>query len=220
MATRRWNAVPNPEWVLMYRKGLSRQKIAELSGASDRTVRSHIKTAMQMDSALAGEHASAGGPRPSGVRIRARSIERMNDLIAMVQATSRYPSARATNAEERSLAAWLRRRRIEAQSGTLANEFRKGLGVLPDWQGTPRFAVDEARWQERLNALIAYLAAGHDWPRHKATDTDEEHNLGVWLHTQRYKLTRDDLSPAKKQALDSSVPGWAAGRKHGRKPRR
>lgn len=67
--------------------------------------------------------------------------------------------------------------------------------------------------------LVAYRAAGHDWPRHKATVPGEEHELGVWLHTQRYKLRRGELEPAKEQAMDESLPGWRTGRQRGRKPR-
>lgn len=97
--------------------------------------------------------------------------------------------------------------------------FGDGLAVLPGWQGTPRAVADEARWQDRLAALAAYRAAGWDWPRHKATVTGEEHELGVWLHTQRYRLRRGELGPAKAQALDAAVPGWRAGRQRGRKPK-
>lgn len=32
--------------------------------------------------------------------------------------------------------------------------------------------------------------SGNDWPRHKAVITEEEHDLGVWLHSQRSKLNR------------------------------
>lgn len=200
----------------MYRLGLGRTQIAEQSGASASTVAYHLKAALAADPSLASDHEAAAGRIAGGVR--AAGLERMNDLIAMVQSTGRYPSTKAGTAAERSLAAWLRRRRIEAKAGTLTHTYGEGLAVLPNWQDTPRSAADEERWQERLTALAAYRAAGHDWPRHKATDTAQEHGLGVWLHTQRYKLTRGDLSADKKQALDSAVPGWSAGRTRGRKP--
>ncbi|WP_307103292.1 helicase associated domain-containing protein [Arthrobacter globiformis] len=82
----------------------------------------------------------------------------------------------------------------------------------------PRAEADEARWQGRLTALIAYRAAGHDWPRHKATITGEEHELGVWLHTQRFKQRRGELELGRADALDAGVPGWRAGRPRGRQP--
>ncbi|MBT2549120.1 helicase associated domain-containing protein [Arthrobacter sp. ISL-65] len=79
--------------------------------------------------------------------------------------------------------------------------------------------MDEARWQNRLTDLAAYHAAGNDWPLHKSSMTDEEHDLGVWLHSQRQKARRGELDPAKIRALDEAVPGWRTGRQRGRKPR-
>jgi hypothetical protein len=56
---------------------------------------------------------------------------------------------------------------------------------------------------------VAYLAAGQDWPRHKATVIAQEHELGVWLHTQRFRQRRGELDPAKADALDAAAPGMA-----------
>ena len=56
---------------------------------------------------------------------------------------------------------------------------------------------------------------GNDWPRHKAIITGEEHELGVWLHTQRYKQRRGELDAKKAAALDKAVPGWRVGSKRG-----
>lgn len=134
----------------------------------------------------------------------------------MVQQTGRFPSRTAESTSERTLAAWLQRRREDARAGTLATAYRDGLAGLPDWLTPPRAETDEARWQERLKALVAYREAGNDWPRHTAVITGEEHELGVWLHLQRSKLHRGELDPAKEQALDQAVPGWREGRQRGR----
>jgi hypothetical protein len=92
------------------------------------------------------------------------------------------------------------------------------LAALPGCEGKPRAQADEARWQERLAALKAYRAAGNDWPRHKTVITGEEHELGVWLHSQRFKQRRGQLVVAKTAALDSAVPGWRTGRTSGQRP--
>ncbi|WP_028273002.1 Helicase associated domain protein [Arthrobacter sp. UNC362MFTsu5.1] len=210
------SAAPKAEWVLMYRSGLSRSRIAEVTGVPGSTVGYHLSVARAADPGLESAHKEAMcGNTP---RVSAHGLERIRELVAVVQETGRYPSPRAGTAAERSLGVWLERRRREAAQGTLAPEYRTGLGVLPGWQGAARAATDEARWQDRLAALVRYRAAGHDWPRHKATVTGEEHELGVWLHTQRYKARRSELEPAKAQALDESVPGWRTGRQRGRKP--
>ena len=199
----------------MYRKGLGRRKIAELAGAPPATVGYHLGVARTLHPGLQAEHEAAAGHKPSQPTVQGR--ERMQQLLAMVQETGQYPSLSASDASERTLATWLQRRRSDARNGTLAPAFRDGVAVLPGWQGAPRALVDEARWQDRLAALAAYRVAGRDWPRHKATDTREEHELGVWLHTQRYKLRRGELDPAKALALDAEAPGWRAGRQRGRK---
>ncbi|WP_458114466.1 helicase associated domain-containing protein [Arthrobacter sp. R1-13] len=215
MATKRWDAAPEPEWMLMYRRGLSRGKIAELSGAPLRTVGYHLTVARKLHPGLQAEHEAGGG---TSQRITGQGVERMAQLIAMVQERGRYPSTKADDNAERALAAWLNRRRKEAREGKLLPVFHDGLSALPGWQDLRRVTSDEARWQERLAALAAYRGSGQDWPRHKATIEGLEHELGVWLHTQRYKARRGELDPAKVAGLDAAVPGWRSGRTRGRKP--
>jgi hypothetical protein len=98
-----------------------------------------------------------------------------------------------------------------ARAGTLAPAFREGLAVLPGWEGKPRVEADEERWRKRLAALQAYLAAGYDWPRHKAIITGEEHDLGVWLHSQRFKQRRGHLDAGKAAARVGPRAGRDAG---------
>jgi hypothetical protein len=201
----------------MYRKGLSRGKIAELTGAPLRIVGYHLTVARSLQPGLAAEHEEAVLRAPRGL-ISDQSMERTAQLVEWVQENGRYPSTKATDKTERGLAAWLIRRRREAREGTLSPAFREGLGVLTDWQDLRRVKGDEARWQERLDGLVEYRGLGQDWPRHKATVESPERELGVWLHTQRYKARRGELDPAKMAALDARVPGWRSGRTRGRKP--
>jgi hypothetical protein len=198
----------------MYRRGLARGQIADLTGAAPATVGYHLGLARTQDPGLQSEHETAARkPAVSG-----QGRERLQQLIAFVQDTGRYPSRSSGDVSERTLAAWLQRRRREAADGTLAPAYRQALAVLPGWQGTPRAAAHETRWQELLTALATYRASGQDWPRHKATVTGEEHELGVWLHTQRFRQRRGELDPAKAEALHAAAPGWRTGRTRGRKP--
>lgn len=215
MTSRRWGAAPEPEWVLMYRNGLGRGQIAEQSGAPTRTVGYHLAVARKLQPGLQAEHHEAA--RRKQRRVTRKSLERMAELVALVQGSGRYPSTKSIAVDERALAAWLNRRRKEARAGTLLPALRDGLNVLPGWLDVTRAANDEARWQERLAGLVAYRRSGQDWPRHKATIEGLEHELGVWLHTQRYKARRGDLAPAKIGALDARAPGWQEGRNRGRK---
>jgi Helicase associated domain len=218
MAVQRGKKAPNQEWVLMYRGGLIRGRIAELVGAAPKTVGYHLAIARAGDPALQAAHEAAAALKTTHAAA-GQGLERMRQLVAMVQETGRYPSRTAENTPERTLAAWLQRRREDARAGTLAPAYRDGLAVLPGWQTPPRAESDEARWQDRFEALVSYRKAGNDWPRHKAVITGEEHDLGVWLHSQRSKLRRGELDPAKAQALDAALPGWREGRRRGPKSR-
>ncbi len=199
----------------MYRGGLTRSRIAALTRAPASTVGYHLAIARAADPGLQSAHENAASTR---ARVSVQGLARMRRVVAMVQETGRYPSRTASAAEERTLAAWLERRRHDAMAGALAPAYRDGLAVLPDWQRPPRPVAYEARWRDRLGALVRYRAAGNDWPRHKAVAVGEEHGLGVWLHAQRQKAHRGELDPAKAQALDEALPGWRLGRQRGRKP--
>ena len=87
------------------------------------------------------------------------------------------------------------------------------LAAIPDWREQPsKREVDEARWKRRLGEVAAYLAAGHEWPRHNKTDDREERALGVWLHSQRITYRAGKLDPAKEAQLNEVIPGWRQGR--------
>lgn len=213
MVDMRRDAAPNEEWVLMYRAGLPGRHIAEVDDAPASTVSYHLRLARAADPELRPAHEKASKSR---ARVTTRGLERMQELVTMVQEAGRYPSRNAESASERTLAVWVQRRREDARAGRLAPAFREGLAVLPGWETKPRVEADEERWHRRLAELKAYRAAGNDWPRHKAVITGEEHELGIWLHSQRMKQRRNQLDAQKTAALDAAVPGWRTGRKRGR----
>lgn len=217
MTLKKRGRAPNAEWVLMYRKGLSPDRIAALVEAAASTVNYHLRVGRALEPGLDAEHESTAGVNPA--HVTAQGLERMQQLVALVQETGRYPSRQSSSDTERALAAWLQRRWDDARAGRLAQDYRDGLAALPDGETPPRAGTDEARWQQQLAALAAYRAAGNDWPRHKAVITGEEHALGVWLQFQRSKARRGKLAADKICALDKAVPGWPVGRKRGRRPK-
>jgi hypothetical protein len=157
VATKRWDAAPEPEWALMYQRDLSRGKIAELTGDPLRIVGYHLILARKLHPGLQAEHQAAGG---TSQRVTGQGVERMAQLIVMVQESGRYPSTKAEDNTERALAAWLNRRRKEAREGKLLPVFRDGLSTLPGWQDQRRIMGDEARWQERGSQRRS-AGAGH-----------------------------------------------------------
>lgn len=206
---------PDAEWVLMYRLGLSRKRIAELARVHSAVVGYHLVIGRRQDPGLEAAHQAAAGteasPSPAG-------LARMEEIIGWATAEGRLPRDRAKDKWERSMARWLSDRRREAADGILHQAYDDGLGRIPGWAGNPRAAADEARWHDRLAQLVEYRVEGNDWPRHHHYASEREHTLGVWIHAQRQKHRRGDLGPAKMKLLDEVVPGWQTGRTRGRPP--
>jgi hypothetical protein len=216
----RWlRRAPDAEWVLMYRLGLSRQRIAALVRAEPASVGYHLVIARRQDPGLEAEHQAAAGaapvPYPSPT-----DLARMEEVIAWISAEGRLPEGRSGHRGERSMARWLSARRREAAEGTLDPAYSHRLAQIPGWAENRREVADEARWHDRLAELVAFREEGQDWPRHHDYGSEREHTLGVWLHAQRYKRRRGDLNPVKVKLLDHAVPGWQAGRTRGRPGRR
>lgn len=152
-------------------------------------------------------------------RVTAEGLRNLNDTIALYRAEGRLPSSHSSSKRERALAIWLVRRRQDHDQGTLSPTYSIALQEIPDWDRRTRTSTDEARWNQRLQELTAYVAAGNDWPHHKRTDTDEERLLRMWLHIQRMKYRRNELNQDKESQLNTLMPGWRDGRTRGRPPR-
>jgi hypothetical protein len=216
---RRLRRAPDAEWVLMYRLGLSRQRIAALVRVPPAAVGYHLVIARRQDPGLEPEHQAAAGavpvPRPSPT-----DLARMEEVIAWVSEEGRLPDGRSGDRGERSMARWLSARRREAAEGTVAPAYRDGLAQVTGWVENRRRVEDEARWHERLAELVDFRREGNDWPRHHDYDSEREHTLGVWIHAQRYKSRRGELDLLKVKLLGDAAPGWQTGRTRGRSPRR
>ncbi|SDL40128.1 helicase associated domain-containing protein [Arthrobacter sp. ok362] len=209
---------PDAEWVLMYRLGLSRQRIAALVRAEPAAVGYHLAIARRQDPGLEAEHqaASAAAPVPFP---SPTDLARMEEVVAWALAEGRLPEGRSGNRGERSMARWLSERRREAAEGTLDPAYSSGLSRVPGWLENRREVEDEARWHHRLAQLVDFREEGQDWPRHHDYESEREHTLGVWIHTQRFKRRRGELDSVKVKLLDAAAPGWQTGRTRGR-PRR
>lgn len=214
---KRLRRAPDAEWVLMYRLGLSRKRIADLVGAEPATVGYHLVIARRQDPGLEAAHLAAAnnrtGPSPA-------ALARMEQIISWITTEGRFPRDRSEHKGERSMARWLSDRRREAVEGTLHPAYRDGLARIPGWAENPRAAADDARWHDRLAQLADFRAEGNDWPRHRNYASELEHTLGVWVHAQRQKRRLGEIDTAKVKVLDEAVPGWRTGRTRGRPVRR
>ncbi|MDR6413472.1 helicase associated domain-containing protein [Pseudarthrobacter sulfonivorans] len=206
---------PHPEWVQMYRQGLTTTQIAATTDAAQNTVRYHLAIAAAAEPSLRDDHRNAARPTKT-TRITPAGLQNLQDTIALYKAEGRLPSSKSASARERSLATWLVNRRQDHDRGTLVPIYRDGLHQIPGWEQRTRKDDDQKRWNERLRELTDYMVAGNDWPRHKKTDTEEERVLGMWLHIQRIKYRRNELDQDKETQLNTLLPGWRDGRTRGR----
>ncbi|MHA7297209.1 helicase associated domain-containing protein [Pseudarthrobacter sp. MDT3-1] len=210
-------AAPHPEWVQMFRQGLTTTKIATRAGVGKSTVRYHVAIAAAAEPSIRDDHRKAAR-RPPVTRITEAGLQNLHDTIALYKAEGRLPSSSSSTARERSLAIWLVRRRQDHDRGNLSPTYSDGLKEIPGWEQRTRKDDDENRWNQRLQELIAHMAAGNNWPRHKRTDTEEERALGMWLHIQRMKHRRNELVQDKETQLNTLLAGWRNGRTRGRPP--
>lgn len=202
---------PDPEFVLMYRKGIPTSKIAALEDAAETTVRYHLQIAARAEPGIRDEHKAA--LPPPARRTPEAGMRNLADVIAFHESEGRLPVTHGKSAKERALGAWLVHRRREAAQETLSPIYSQALAVIPGWdKPSARKADDEARWQQRLQELQKIRAAGGDWPRHQKTDDIRERTLGVWLHGQRIDYRAGRLDPTKEKKLNEALPGWREGR--------
>jgi hypothetical protein len=208
---------PHPEWVQMYRQGLTTTQIAATTGAAQSTVRYHLAIAAATEPSIRDEHRNATRTPPV-TRITQAGLQNLHDTIALYKAEGRLPSTKSPSERERALATWLTRRRQEQDRGALSPTYSDGLQEIPGWEQRTRKDDDEARWNQRLQELTDYMVGGNKWPRHKRIDSEAERVLGMWLHIQRMKYRRDELDQEKETQLNTLLPGWRDGRTRGRPP--
>jgi hypothetical protein len=214
---RQLRRAPDAEWVLMYRLGLSRKRIADLVRAEPASVGYHLVIARRQDPGLEAAHLTAARTKSRRSPV---NLVRMEEIISWVTDEGRFPRDRSDDKGERSMARWFSDRRREAAQGTLHPAYGEGLARVPGWGWNRRATAEEARWHQRLAQLVDLREEGNDWPRHRKCDSEREHTLGVWVHAQRQKHHRGELEAEKVKLLDTAVPGWQAGRTRGRPPRR
>lgn len=67
-------AAPNPEFMLMYRKGIPTSKIAAIAGVAETTVRYHLQIAAHAEPGIRDEH-KAALPPSNATNTRGRAAE-------------------------------------------------------------------------------------------------------------------------------------------------
>lgn len=193
------------EWVLMYRKGLTPVRIAEVCDVHPQKVTRALGWAKRMERGLEAEHLSSA-PKPSPVS--RRWAQRCEELIHFNAKNGRMPFARGHGDAESSLGRWLAKQRAAAARGDLPEEKRRALSAVEDWEATPRSQQDARRWEERLGGTAAFFAQEGRLPSYRRPGSERERLLGTWLHSQRQQASKNELTADKLRSLQDRVPGW------------
>lgn len=173
----------HPEWDLMYRKGLTVKRIADLCHALPQTVGRHIRAQRALCSGMEAEHLAnrpPDTPRSVGEGWQAN----IDALSAFRDAHVRYPTRGDPDPANRKLAHWLARQRVAERSGRLLEVRRQMLSALPGWEMNQRTVLETERWLSRLEELRVFQATEGRWPRFRTSVDEVERVLGVWLHSQ------------------------------------
>jgi hypothetical protein len=171
----------SPEWVIMYRRGLTPARIGKLCEVPSKKVTSALACAKRREPSLEEEHL-ANAPRPNPVS--PLWAKRCGELARFVAENGRMPFAKGHEAES-GLGRWLARQRAAAARNNLPEEKRLALTTAGNWESTPRAQLDASRWQERLEGLADYFESKSRLPRYRRTSSETERALGTWLHRQR-----------------------------------
>ncbi|MET4143753.1 helicase associated domain-containing protein [Arthrobacter sp. UYCo732] len=197
--------IGSPEWVLMYRQGLTAGRISQLCRVNVQQVNRAIARARRNDPGIVQEHLRKA---PPAAAVTERWKARCEELTAFMAANGRPPFAAAQAPEETSLGRWLERQRAAAGKGELDEEHRRALDAVGDWRTPPRVQLEARRWRQRLEELARFAMVEGRLPSHRTPRTDTERVLGNWLHGQRRRASRGDITAGHLQALQDAVPGW------------
>jgi len=203
-----------PEWEVMYRRGLTQAQIATLCSVPKQTVNRAIGWSKRRDAGLEAEHLENLGLQIED-GLTPAWLKRRDDLAAFITQEGRTPSGGSADIAEKRLGAWLNVQRSAYRRGTLLSSRQNSLDSIGPWRELSRRFHDAAAWHERLGTLAAYYAENERWPSYKSTTDEGEHQIGVWLHVQRQQASRAQLSDARRDALDQAVPGWNTWRSRG-----
>jgi len=200
----------HPEWDLMYRKGLTVARIADLCSVLRQTVGGHIRAQRALYPDIEMEHLAN---RPVARRPTVQWLETLDAVSRFCSERGRFPTSTDPDAGVCRLARWLQDQRSRLRRGVLRPEQRRRLdGALPGWADNQQARLGAARRQERIAQLQAFRDREGRWPHYEGPVDEAERVLGVWLHGQRQAFGAGRLTAEQLEQLDAAALGWNAWR--------
>lgn len=190
----------------MYMSGMTVREISDFTGRPLSTVQRHLQVREFYDSGIRAVHEAANSARDPGWPTT--HWQRRYKATQIFLATNgRLPTA-SDDEEEASLARWVSHQRALHLRGELPDIQITLMDMLPGWTFRKPLANRDDHWRERLARLQAFVAETGAMPRYKRYDSEHEHGLGVWLHTQHQGRAEGRLRQWRLEALNEALPGW------------
>ena len=190
----------------MYVAGLTVREIADRCHKNIATIHRHVRVREKYEPGFTAKHEAAlkarGTNRPSTIwRRRAREALDFQSINGRLPRSDGDP-------KERSLYFWLAEQRLQFEHGVLPSTKVYLLRDLKGWDINKNKALLDEKWHARLNALIKFVAEHSRLPQYRSYSTENERQLGVWLHNQRQRRSRGRLPQSRIEELDSAVQNW------------
>lgn len=200
------------EWVLMYRQGLSKRQIAEVCSASLRLVSRRINAVCKSDPSLDQDHVGHSAKLdPDTMRANAE-LARWEDAFGQfhhfVSVHGRIPWMGGHELKEHLLAKWLTAQRRRYMTGDLGTSQEQQLNAVAEWKIPRREQLARQQWHARFDQLVAFIGSEQTWPVWRNPHSDDERQIGMWLHAQRQRFRRSLLGQDLVNLLDERLPGW------------
>lgn len=137
-------------------------------------------------------------------------LAQLAEWVARPANLGRRPSSsRSADESERRLSKWIDQQRGASQGRTRSSwsvEREKALtGVLPSW-AEPQ---EEEAWLSMLELAASRCSFHERQTVPPMYSTPDGRKIGKWLSRQRKALAENRLLESRRNALDSSIPGWS-----------
>ena len=190
----------------MYKSGMSVREISDPTGRPLSTVHRHLQVRESYDDEIRPLHDAANAARGPGWPTT-HWQRRYKATQVFLAANGRLPAA-GGDEEESSLARWVANQRALHIRGELPAIQITLMNMLLGWTYREPTANRNNHWRECHAALLAFVAESGYLPRYKRYDSEREHSLGVWLHTQHQGRAEGRLEQLRLKALDEALPSW------------
>lgn len=185
----RWDISLHPSWDRMHKSGMTVREISDFTGRPLSTVQRHLQIRENYDDEIRPIHDAANAARGPGWPTT-HWQRRYNATQIFLAANGRLPTA-SEDDEEISLSRWVSHQRALHIRGELPDTQITLMAKLPSWTYRELSVNRDEHWRDSPAALQAFVTETGTLPRYKRYDSDHEHSLGVWLHSQHQAEQKD-----------------------------